>query len=134
MSGNAGNINNAAAAILTHDRDHRLHASDSAKEIGLKQFAQRRSFHLSHRVADADARIINPDIHAMKVLHRERKRAVNLIALANITSQSKRTLRVANSLPSSLSAARITRKQHHASARIHKNLGNGLPNSHGSPR
>jgi hypothetical protein len=123
----------APAALFAHGRHHGLHAGDGAEEIGFEQFAQCSRLHIGDRVADAHARVIHPHIHAIEVLQRQRQRSANIFAVANIAGHGKCAAGVANPVAGGLRAAGIARKQYYAGSCIGKNLGDRLPNSHGSP-
>ena len=111
---------------------HRLHAGDGAEEISFEQFAHGGSLHIGNRVADAHARVIHPYIDAIKVVKRERKRAADIFAIADIAGQGERAVGVADPVAGGLGAIGIARQQHDAGAFVGKNLGDSLPNSHGS--
>ena len=57
--------------------------------------------HVGDRVANAYARVVHPYIHATKVEQRERQRAIDIFAIANIAGQGQRVVGVANALASS---------------------------------
>src|SRR5450631_142789 len=132
VSGNARDVDDCPATFFAHCWRHCLDAVDGAEEIGFEQFAQCGRLHIGDRVADANARVIDPHIDAIKMVQREGKRAADVFAIANVAGEGERAVGVAHAVTGGLGATRIARQQHDARAFVGKDFGNRFPNSHGS--
>jgi len=88
MPSNARYIDNRARPLLLHHRNHRLHGFDSAEEISLEGLAARGHLHVSDRVQDSVARVVDPHVDALEMMEGEPHNPINLLAIAYVASES----------------------------------------------
>ena len=132
MSGDAGNINYRAAALLAHRWENGLHGFNRAEEICFKHAAEGRHLHGCNFIGQAVARVVDPNVDAMKVMAGEADDAVDFLAIADVAGEGERAICFANARAGSFGASGISGENDAISAIVDEDFGDGFANSHGA--
>src|SRR5690348_14416133 len=130
MSGDAGDVDNRAGALLLHDGNHCLHGFQGAKEICVEDFAAFGHAHAGEGGEDSASGIVYPNVDALKVMKGEAYGAVEFFAMANVAGERYGFLRPADSGARSLGARRVAREQHNTCSVVDEELCNSLADAH----
>ncbi len=134
VTGNARDIDDRSRTLLLHHGQCGLHAGDRPEEISVEGFPAGVHVHVSDRVHESVAGVVDPDIDALKVMQGKTDDAVNLFAVADVARERQGVLDVADALARGFGASRIPREQHNLGAFVGKKLRDRFSDTHGSAR
>ena len=107
MSGDAGYVDNGSRSLLLHYENRRLHGEDGPEEISVEHIAACGHIHVSDRVLQSVACVVDPEIDTFKVVQSEAEDAVNFLAVAHVAGECQGAIGVADSAPSGFGASSI---------------------------
>ena len=132
VPGHTRDVDDAAAALFAHHRNHSLHGRQWAEEVGLEKFVGGRHVHLRNGVEQAVSRIVDPNIDSLEMMQGEAKNAIDLFRVANVAREGNGALRKCDTSTRRFCPGGDTREQDHIRTCGRKSLGNRLPDTHGS--
>jgi hypothetical protein len=115
VTGDAGDVDDRAAALLLHHWSHHLHGLNHGKQVGLKHPPAFSEIHVRDRIHESVTGIVHPHIHSSQAAQRGCEHAFEIFAFGNVGGDGN-GIRAANASARGFEPLGITRHQNKAGA------------------
>src|SRR3954447_6396060 len=133
VSGNARDVNDGAAALPAHYRDHSVHRRHGTKKVRLEQVMACMHVGLCNGIEESVSCVVDPDIDALEVMQGQCEYAINFFRVPHIAGESDGAIYKADTGSCSFCAGLVTREHDDTGSLRSELLRNRFSDAHRCP-